>query len=160
VGERLLEQGFARVVPDQHKISCDKQMMQIEGMARTAGRGLWSDPYYAVIEATDSTAFAERAGSFILAKGRLTAVRETSTRMMLIFGANRSSSLAVTILQRNVKIFEVAGLHFHDLIGQTLRVRGMLDTRFGPEIELTHPTEIELIAQGGGNTASPAAKDP
>jgi hypothetical protein len=68
--------------------------------------------------------------------------------------------LAVTILQRNVKIFEAAGLHFHDLIGQTFRISGMLETRFGPEIELTQPGEIELIAQGSSDTAHPAQNAP
>jgi len=160
VGERLLDRGFARVMQDQHKISCEEQMLRVEETARIARRGLWNDPYYAVVEATDGAAFAERAGSFIVATGKLTAVREISPRMMLIFGPNRSSTLAVTILQRNVKIFEAAGLHFRDLIGQTLRVRGMLETRFGPEIELTRPNEIELIAQGRGDTASPVAKNP
>jgi endonuclease YncB( thermonuclease family) len=156
VEKRLLEQGFARIVPDQHKTPCAELMIFAERGAQTAGLGLWSDPYYVVAAATDADAFAERAGSFIIAEGKLSDVRQISTRTMLFFGPHRRSHLTVTILQRNIKIFEAAGLHFHDLIGQTLRVRGMLETRFGPEIELTQPNEIELIARGSGDTANPS----
>jgi len=159
-GESLAGQGFARVVPDQHKLACGERLLQAEKAARTAGLGLWSDPYYAVVSATDVAAFEEHAGSFILAEGQLTEVRDAPARMTLFFGPRRRTSLAVTILQRNVKIFEAAGLHFHDLIGQTLRVRGLLEMRFGPEIELTNPSEVERITDAPGETAKPAQKAP
>lgn len=38
-------------------------------------------------------------------------------------------------------------MEFHDLVGRTLRVRGLLDLRFGPQIEIASPDEIELIPQ-------------
>jgi endonuclease YncB( thermonuclease family) len=160
VAERLLEQGFARKMPDQYKIACEDRLLQAEKAARDAKRGLWDDPYYGVVAATDAAAFAEHAGSFILAEGKLADVRDFSTRTELLFGPHRHGTLAVTILQRNVKIFEAAGLHFRDLIGQTLRVRGLLETRFGPEIELTHPSDLELVAKGLDETVKPAQKAP
>jgi hypothetical protein len=159
-GESLVRQGFARVAPDQHKNSCQKRLLQAETAARAAGLGLWNDPYYYVIAATDGMAFTEHAGSLILAEGRVTDVRDAASRTTLFFGPHRRDHLAVTILQRNVKIFEAAGLHFHQLIGQTLRVRGLLETRFGPEIEVANPSEVELIADGPSETAKPMQKAP
>jgi hypothetical protein len=32
------------------------------------------------------------------------------------------------------------------LKGEVLRVRGLLDLRFGPQIEVSNPDEIELVA--------------
>jgi endonuclease YncB( thermonuclease family) len=159
-GESLTGQGFARVALDQSKNPCEKRLLQAEAAPRAAGLGLWSDPYYSIIAATDAAAFAEHAGSLILAEGRLTDVRDASARTTLFFGPHRRDHLAVTILQRNVKIFEAAGLHFHDLIGQTLRVRGLLETRFGPEIEVTNPSEVELVAGGPSETVKPMQKAP
>jgi endonuclease YncB( thermonuclease family) len=158
VGESLVERGFARVVPDQSKNPCEKWLLEAEKAARAAERGLWSDPYYKVISATDAEAFTEHAGSFILAEGRVTEVRDGSARTMLFFGPHRRDHLAVTVLQRNVKIFEAAGLHFHRLIGQTLRIRGLLETHFGPEIEVTDPGDVELIAGSPSETAKPMQK--
>ncbi len=158
-GESLVWQGFARVAPDQHKNPCEKRFLEAEKAARTAQLGLWNDPYYKIIAAGDAAAFIEHAGSFILAEGRVTEVRDGSARKMLFFGPRRDH-LSVTIMQRNVKIFEAAGLHFHGLIGQTLRVRGLLETRFGPEIEATDPSEVEIIADGPSETAKPMQKAP
>jgi hypothetical protein len=60
----------------------------------------------------------------------------------------------VTILQRNLAIFERSGLRFDALIGRRLRIRGLLDLRFGPQIEISSPDELELIpdrtSQDGG----------
>jgi endonuclease YncB( thermonuclease family) len=159
-GEGLIGQGFARVVPDQQKNLCERRFLEAEKAARTAERGLWNDPYYKIVDAGDAAAFTEHAGSVILAEGRLTEVRDGSARTTLFFGPHRRDHLAVTVLQRNVKIFEAAGLHFHGLIGQTLRVRGLLETHFGPEIEVTNPSEVELIADGPNETAKPMQKAP
>jgi hypothetical protein len=46
-----------------------------------------------------------------------------------------------------VKIFEQAGFDFEALIGRRLRVRGLLDLRFGPQIEISSADEIELIPE-------------
>jgi endonuclease YncB( thermonuclease family) len=159
-GERLAGQGFARVVPDQYKNPCEKRLLQAEKPSRDARLGLWNDPYYEIIAATDTLAFTEHAGSLVLAEGRVTDVRDGAGRTTLFFGPQRRNHLAVTVLQRNVKIFETAGLHFHDLIGQTLRVRGVLETHFGPEIEVTNPGEVELIADGPSETIKPRQTAP
>ena len=57
---------------------------------------------------------------------------------------------AVTILQRDVKIFDRAGFGFHALIGQRIRVRGLLDLRFGPQIEVSEPDAIEIVSAARG----------
>lgn len=157
-GEALVLRGFARVVPDQQKNPCEKQLLLAEKTAREAGLGLWADPYYKIIPADDGAALHEHAANFVLAEGRLTEVRDSSARSTLFFGLRRRGHLVVTVLQRNVKIFEAAGLHFHGLIGQTLRVRGLLETRFGPEIEVANPSAVELVLDGHGETAKPVQK--
>ncbi len=43
------------------------------------------------------------------------------------------------------ELFEQAAMKFNSLVGRSLRVRGLLDTRFGPQIEIVSPDEIELI---------------
>ncbi len=44
--ESLVQQGFARVAPDQYKNPCEKRLLKAEKAARAAVLGLWSDPYY------------------------------------------------------------------------------------------------------------------
>jgi len=145
LAEELLENGLARLVPDQVRIACETRYQAAEARARKARPGLWQDAYYALLGTQDRDAFAEHAGSFIQAEGKLTDVKAGPTRTYLIFGPRRRGHLVVTVLQRNVKNFENAGLQFKDLIGQTLHVRGLLETRFGPEIEISRPGDLSVM---------------
>ena len=65
--------------------------------------------------------------------------------LRLKFGSGHDRGFSVIILQRNVRIFEQAAMKFNSLVGRSLRVRGLLDTRFGPQIEIASPDDIELI---------------
>lgn len=115
-------------------------------------------------------AFADKAATNVIVEGRLIAVTTNHYRTSLAFTPKRGQALTVTILRRNVARFERSGLHFSALIGHTLRVRGLLDLRFGPEIEISSADAIELVTddvaegnavrQGGTNAAPPPVKAP
>lgn len=144
-GQFLLAGGFARFMPEPAAHPCRTLFLAAEAVARAAKLGLWRDPFYAVLSPTDRDAFAERAATNVIIEGRLSGVDESRLRTYLEFAPRRAGAFEVTILQRNVKKFAQAGLEFHALIGRTLRVRGLLDLRFGPQIEVSDPDEIELI---------------
>ena len=114
---------------------------------RAGALGLWADPYYAVIAAGDHDAFAEKAGTSVIVEGRVVGVEEGAFRTTLLFGQRWGQDFSVTILQRNAKIFSAAGLSLASFKGQTIRVRGLLDMRFGPQVEVSDPDEIEAITQ-------------
>jgi endonuclease YncB( thermonuclease family) len=146
-GQFLLAGGFARFLPEPAAHSCRSSFLAAETAARDARLGLWRDPFYAILAPTDRSAFAERAATNVIVEGRLTGVDEGRLRIYLQFVPRRARAFEITILQRNVKKFAQAGMEFHDLVGRTLRVRGLLDLRFGPQIEIASPDEIELIPQ-------------
>lgn len=166
----LLAQGFARYMPVPEAHPCVAVFRAAEEKARKDRRGLWHDPYYAILTATNRAAFADRAATNVIVEGRLIAVTANHYRTSLAFTPKRGHGLSVTILRRNVARFEQSGLHFGALIGHTLRVRGLLDLRFGPEIEISSADAIELVTddvaegnavrQGGTNAAPPPVKAP
>ena len=141
----ILAQGLARYMPVPEAHACAAEFLAAEAAARRAKIGLWRDPYYAIIEATDRSAFADKAASNVIVEGRLLAVDSTRFRTTLDFAAHATRDFSVTVLQRNVAIFERSGLNFRALIGRSFRVRGLLDLRFGPQIEISSPDEIELL---------------
>ncbi len=145
VGQFLLAGGFARFMPEPEAHPCRAFFLAAEASARAAKLGVWRDPFYAVLSPTDRDAFAERAATNVVVEGRLSGIDEGRLRTYLEFAPRTARAFEVTILQRNVKKFARAGLEFHALIGRTLRVRGLLDLRFGPQIEISSPDEIELI---------------
>ena len=77
---------------------------------------------------------------------------------MLYFGPRRGGDFSVTILPRNSKTFEAAYSSLARLTGQTVRVRGLLDTRFGPQIEISDPDEVEAAGQDAAAPGSPVAR--
>lgn len=161
----LLARGDGRFMPEREANICRAAFLDAETAARAARHGLWSDPYYAVIAATDQSAFAEKAATNVIVEGRVTDIDVRPKRLYLLFGPRGSGGFAVTMLQRDVRIFDRAGFGFHALIRQRIRVRGLLDLRFGPQIEVSEPDAIEIVSQpgvapGAGQHAEAKAADP
>ncbi len=148
LAQAALGAGLARFEPGAATRSCRTELLAAEARARAAALGLWADPYYAVIAAADHDAFAEKAGTSVIVEGRVIGVDQGAYRATLLFGPRRGWDFSVTILQRNGKIFSAAGLDFESFKGRTIRVRGLLDMRFGPQVEVSNPDEIETITQG------------
>lgn len=160
VAEAALGEGLARFEPAGAPSACRAELLAAEQSARAGALGLWADPYYAVIAASDHDAFAERAGTSVLVEGRVTDVEPSPYRTTLRFGPRRYWDFSVTILQRNTKIFSAAGLSLESFKGRTIRVRGLLDMRFGPQIEISGPEEIEAVAPGNDQAGAAAAPRP
>ncbi len=147
VGEALIDAGLARYEASAAARPCRSALLAAESGARASGLGLWADPYYAVINAADRLSFVEKAGSTVIVEGRITGVTSRRPRITLYFGPRQGWDFSVTVLPRNSKNFEAAYASLAGMTGQTVCVRGLLDTRFGPQIELSDPDEVEVAGQ-------------
>lgn len=152
LAETVVAAGLGRVTGEAAGASCHAVLLTAEDAARAAKLGLWADPYYGVLAVEDREAFAERSGTVVLAEGKLVAVEPGPFRTVLRFAASRPRDrhvLAAVILPRVKKTFEAEGVMVQSLIGRTLRLRGLLDLRFGPRLELAGPDDIEIVAAPG-----------
>jgi endonuclease YncB( thermonuclease family) len=145
VNKALIESGLVRFEPSEDTRACRADFIEAETDAREAAFGLWTDPYYAILRANQREAFTEKAGSFVIVEGQVTNLDSNAFRASLYFGPRRARDFSITIPQRKLKM--TAGLHLAHFIGQTVRVRGLLDTRFGPQIELSNLDELEVIVE-------------
>jgi endonuclease YncB( thermonuclease family) len=155
VGAALIDAGLARYEPSAAARPCRASLLAAEAGARAAGLGLWADPYYAVIAAADRPSFAEKAGTAVIVEGRIIGIADRRPRIMLFFGPRQGWDFSVTLYSRNNKAFEAAYASLAGLTGRTVRVRGLLDTRFGPQIEISNPDEIEVTGQEQDAQAAP-----
>ncbi|HTV31530.1 MAG TPA: OB-fold nucleic acid binding domain-containing protein [Methylocella sp.] len=156
VGEALLDAGLGRYEADIRASPCRDQLLAAEARARKAKLGLWSDPYYAVLSATDPSCLAslsEKAGTVVLVKGRIRNVTGRKPRIMLELETGRDWNLSVAIYAGG-KSFEAFHAALSDLAGRYVLVRGLLDVRYGPQIELSHPDDIDVVDQDDGRPAS------
>ncbi|MBV8849720.1 MAG: thermonuclease family protein [Methylobacteriaceae bacterium] len=145
LAEATLDAGLARYRPDAAAHLCRDRLLGAESEAREAKIGLWADPAYAILPAGDRSAFADPRKGMVLVEGVVTSVGETASRLYLNFGPRRGSDFAMTLPKRDVSAFETAGIKPRELVGRRLRARGLLDTAFGPQLEISHPDAVELL---------------
>ena len=150
VATAAIAAGLGRYLSEPAAHACRDVLIAAETKARDGKLGLWTDPYYAVLAVDDRAGFTERSGTMILAEGRLVAVLPGPYRTKLRFAPRDQAgfggrTLNAVVLPRPMKTFEAQRVDFKALIGRTLRLRGLLDQRFGPQIELNGPDDLDVI---------------
>ncbi len=146
VQQAMVAQGLARVYSFPDNRACLAELMAAEGRARTMKLGIWSDPYYMVRRADRPQALAERSGHYELVEGRVLLADKAGGRVYLNFGRHWKEDFTAVIEGRALRLFSDSGLDPLVLEGALVRVRGWLDDRDGPRIEVTHPEQIEVLA--------------
>jgi endonuclease YncB( thermonuclease family) len=142
--QEMLANGHALLSPAGIASPCRTALRAAEGKARAAGLGLWSDPYYGIKQADHPADFLLDQGRFALVRGTVASVRERGSIVYVNFG--RRWDFTVTILKRNERLFAGAGLVPSRLAGRRIEVRGFIEERGGPAIEVVRPEQIEIVA--------------
>jgi micrococcal nuclease len=145
VQHELVAAGHALVSPTASAATCRIYLRNAERDARNGGLGLWGDPYYAVKAAADPADVLVEQGRFTLVQGKVLSVRESGGIVYVNFGQRWSEQFTVTILKRNERIFAGAGLTPKALAGRSIEVRGWVEERGGPAIEVSRPEQIEIV---------------
>ena len=148
VQQALIADGHARVSGRVGSIACAKALLRLEHKARTAKLGLWRDPYYELRQADRPGDVLSDLGHFSIVEGRVVSVRESGATIYVNFGRRWIEDFTVTILKRNARTLKKAGLDPKDLANHRIRVRGWVEARGGPLIEVFYPEQIEVIGAG------------
>lgn len=143
VAEAVIDAGLARARPDVRIAPCWPVFLGLERGARAAGLGLWREPRYAVIGAEDRARLLAATGRMAIVEGNVVRVSEGRARTYLAFGANRAD-FTLTVAKPILARLRAAGVDPAGWQGRHLRVRGLLDDRFGLQIEMTSADQIEF----------------
>jgi endonuclease YncB( thermonuclease family) len=147
VAHDLLAQGVVRVAAEVGPRPCAMELWGRERAARQAKLGLWGEAYYAVRRADDLAGLAAEQGQFVLVEGRVTSVRESGGWIYVNLARRWSQTLTVALAKRSERAIVAAGLEPRQLERRQIRVRGFVEERNGPRIEVTRAEQIE-IAEG------------
>ena len=140
----LLVQGEALVSATVANKECAAVLVAAEAAARQAKRGIWNDP--SAIKNTESPGdILAGIGRFALVEGKILSVRQAGATTYLNFGRNWTRDFAVTIPRRVLPVFEAAGIVPKSLENRRIRVRGFVEARGGPRIEVLRVEQIELL---------------
>jgi endonuclease YncB( thermonuclease family) len=143
----LLAEGTAAVSTEVTDKDCAAVLMAAEAAARGAKKGIWADP--AAIKNAESTDdILAGIGRFTLVEGTVLSVRQAGATTYLNFGRRWTRDFAVTISRRMLTAVEAAGMPVKSLENRRILVRGWVEARPGPRIEVVRAGQIEVL---GGN---------
>ena len=145
--QHMVESGLARVYSFPDNRECLDQLFAGEARARSERLGIWADPYYSVRAADRPSQLLERAGQYELVEGRVFLADRNGSRGYLNFGRFWKEDFTAVIEAPALKLFNEDGRDPLSLEGALVRVRGWVDVRDGPRIEITHPEQIEVLAR-------------
>ena len=117
-----------------------------EAVARRAKRGTWADSTV-IKNAERPDDILARIGQFTVVEGKVLSVREAGATFYANFGRRWTQDFAATISKRMMTSFEAAGTSLKSLQYRNIRVRGFVERRGGPRIELVHVGQIEVIGE-------------
>jgi endonuclease YncB( thermonuclease family) len=144
VQHALVADGHALVSPSATP-ACRDVLRNAERTARARGLGLWGQPYSVAKSAADPADVLADQGRFAVVQGRVATVRERAGIIYINFGQHWSDQFTASLLKRNEGGFTGAGVTPKSLAGRTIEVRGWIEERGGPAIEVTRPEQIEII---------------
>jgi endonuclease YncB( thermonuclease family) len=143
---QLLTGGEALVAADIADRGCAAELAAAEAAARLAKQGTWADS--SVIKNAERAGdILARMGQFVVVEGKVLSVRQAGATFYANFGRRWTRDFAVTISRRMMTSFEAAGINLKSLENRNIRVRGWVEQRGGPRIELLHTGQIEIIGE-------------
>ena len=141
---QLVAAGLARVYSYADNRDLVRDLLGLEAAARRGGLGLWALSDFAVRDANRPAGPVNR---FALLEGRVVAAAVVRGRGYLNFGSDWDSDFTATVPPKARRLFEAEGIDLTLMEGRVLRVRGWLTEFNGPNIEVTHPEQIELLEE-------------
>jgi endonuclease YncB( thermonuclease family) len=138
----LLKAGLARVAIAPDRVECASELFAAEAAARAARAGIWSLPAFAI---RSPTSVGRDIGTFQIVEGKVVDAGLKDGRAYLNFGPDWKTDFTVSIAPEDMANFRRTGVDPRAYLGQTIRVRGLVQSLHGPEIEAANPQSIEVV---------------
>jgi endonuclease YncB( thermonuclease family) len=140
----LLQQGLARAYGQAGNRACTAQALEAERIAREARRGLWGDAAYRARSADSPRELLRYRSTFQVVEGRIARVAQARGSIYLNFGDNRRA-FAVSLRRGDRGLLAPFADDPKALEGRLVRVRGWIEQRQGPTIDLSTAGLIEVL---------------
>ncbi|MBI1331076.1 MAG: thermonuclease family protein [Alphaproteobacteria bacterium] len=149
----LLRRGLARVFIQPDRPECASDLFAAEADARARRYGIWASTAYAV---RTPEALQNDVGTFQVVEGVVREAMVKGGRAYLNFGEDWRTDFTVTIAPDDMKLFKAADIDPESFAGRRVRVRGVVQSFNGPQIELYAPQNLEIVADAGPPSLKPA----
>jgi endonuclease YncB( thermonuclease family) len=153
VTEAMIDAGLATAEPDPALETCWPTYLGLEAAARQARAGLWAD-HEAVLDPADKAGLERRLGAWALVEGHVRSVHEGRSRTYVRFANDNDSGMSIAI-DRSAARRLTRTLGAPDTwVGRQLLARGLLDDRWGLQIDVSSPQQVSLSGPERGRAAA------
>jgi len=136
----LLKRGYAMVYSFRDDApQVIEKMLTFERAARAAGAGIWAQAYWRIITPEEASQFINR---FKVVEGTVVSVNPWHDNIYVNFSEHWKGNFALFISHKYADDFPLAKLK--TLVGKKIRVRGWIGYHNAPQIDVTHPAQIEM----------------
>ena len=142
----LVEQGLARVYTFFDNRRMAETLYALEKKARRYTWGIWALDHYS-IRLSHPDVLSKDIGTFQVVEGRVIDAAKVCARIYLNFGENYRTDFTASIDRSVWSLFDEVKHDPLELEGRTIRVRGWVKDFNGPMIDVTHPEQIEAVAE-------------
>ena len=163
----LLAGGHARAYGLPDSFACSRELLAHEAEARRRRIGLWSNGVYRPMPADRPGTLMQLRGRYERVIGRIASVGRTKSTTYLNFGADWKTDFTARIGKAVLAANPEFARLIDDLAAKTIVIRGWIERRNGPMIDIADPSQLEVIngdgdpadvsAAGGRNTTEPAS---
>ncbi|MGB3448822.1 MAG: thermonuclease family protein [Xanthobacteraceae bacterium] len=144
VQDMLLRAGAAMVTGTTAAGGCRTELVAAETAARQAGQGIWAAPDV-IKNARSPSEILAKLGQFTLAEGKVVSARQSGATFYLNFGRRWRRDFAVIIPKQMIGLLARDGIDVRTLAGHRIRVRGWIEQRGGPRIEVRGTGQVEVL---------------
>jgi endonuclease YncB( thermonuclease family) len=145
IQQHLVSHGFARAYSLPGNMTCIEELLAAENAARVAGLGLWAEAAYQVRSASDPGQLVGYRTTFQLVEGQVVRAASVRGSIYLNFDRNRRDAFSVSLRRDDQKLLGTIVADPKMLEGRRVRVRGWIDVRDGPRIDLSAGGAVEVI---------------
>lgn len=149
VQAHMVSLGHARVYGLPGHYHCAQELLAHERAAATLRKGLWASAAYQIRQAARTRELARLRSTFQLVEGRIARISKAGALTYLNFGTDWRSDFTVAISRETAAAHRDWASGLARLQGALVRVRGWIERRNGPYIELRDPSELEIIEDAG-----------
>ena len=149
----MLSAGAARAYGLPGSFACGAELLASENLARTTRRGLWDIAIYQPKPSHLTALLLSRRSRFEIVEGIVSSISRTKSGLYLNFSsdwkADFTARVSKDILAANPDWDDALA----DVSGKRVRVRGWIERRNGPMIDIRDPGQLEI---DDAPSASPA----
>ncbi len=161
VQAHMLSHGHSRAYALKDSHGCLRELVAHEAIARKAKLGLWSHAAYQLRDASRTMDISRLRSTFQVIEGEVSRVIVSKTSLILRFNREETperptdqasddvravpKGFSVSIKPAIARSWQAGGMTLSQLEGKRVQIRGWIERRGGPAIEIIEGNQIELV---------------